>query len=239
LQEAAAPEVCKHGEYMKWVKKEFGWSHQTVLNYRYIYQLSQNPNILEFDKLDISITALLYVAHYMLFQPTDDQGPVANGMAVIEAARKRRISFKEARKIIETLELNDEEEASDDGDGHKNDDDKPEPEPEDEEPAPEPDDEEPEPEPAPDDDESSDDEADADEEPDDDTADFGITAAISALFNDLRRPEINWLKVIEAAGPSKISAIIDELTRKLDQYKASQPPEPTTRVKLKQKESLH
>jgi hypothetical protein len=49
-----ASEECEHGEYLAWIKLEFGWSHGTSLNYRNVYVLCQNRKICDFDKLNIS-----------------------------------------------------------------------------------------------------------------------------------------------------------------------------------------
>ena len=45
-----AEEQCNHGQYMEWIKTEFAWlSHDTSLNYRYLYDLSRNPNCSDFE----------------------------------------------------------------------------------------------------------------------------------------------------------------------------------------------
>jgi hypothetical protein len=245
LHEAATPEVCKHGEYMKWCKSEFGWSHQTVLNYRDIYHLSQNPKILEFDKLDISLSALLLISDYILDQDDDDPDPnLAAGMAVVEAARHRRMSYKEAYKIIEETE----------GSSLYN------------EKHPDPEDDKPEPEPEPDD---ADDDEEKDESSDkpspkpkpkpkppvpddlddvDDTPPDGVglsqasltiggcTRSLEYAIGVLQTPDVE----IDEEIFREFADTLAELNRQLDQYKAPQPPEPTTRPKLKkQKESVH
>jgi len=35
-----ASEECEHGEYLAWIKLEFGWSHGTSLNYRAMFMCS-------------------------------------------------------------------------------------------------------------------------------------------------------------------------------------------------------
>src|ERR1700730_8219435 len=54
--------LCEHGEYVGWIRREFSWSHQTALNYRNVFDLTQNPNHLDFDKLNITQSALYLVA---------------------------------------------------------------------------------------------------------------------------------------------------------------------------------
>jgi Protein of unknown function (DUF3102) len=90
-----ASEQCEHGEYMDWLKREFEWSHDTAMNYRNVYELSQNPNCSDFDQLNISATALYVVAK----MKGDDQNAARD--AVLEAARKGRVSRAVAAEIIE------------------------------------------------------------------------------------------------------------------------------------------
>jgi hypothetical protein len=95
-----ASEQIKHGEYMAWIKTEFGWSHETSRRFRDIYALSQNPQIVDFDKLNISISALYLAAHLLLRdkpQPADQ----ATGEAIIAAARQDRVTYKLANDILE------------------------------------------------------------------------------------------------------------------------------------------
>jgi Protein of unknown function (DUF3102) len=226
-----AEDQCDHGEYMKWVKSEFEeWSHQTALNYRDVYELSQNPNILEFDKLNIALSALYRISYYFLDQndsdDQDDQEQLAIGMAVVEAARHRRISFKEACKICEEMEgrLYDEKQP------------KPKPEPddeEDEEPAPKP---KPKP-PVPDD---------LDDEDDTPPDGVGLSQASLTIGGCTRSLEyaIGVLQIknveIDEEIFQEFADTLAELNRQLDKYKAPRPPEPTTRAKQKkQKESVH
>jgi hypothetical protein len=87
-----ASEQCEHGEYMDWIKAEFGWSHSTSLNYRNVYALSQNRNSCDFDKLDISLSALYAVAR--LLRDDSSAHPQTVGNAILEAAKHGRVSFK-------------------------------------------------------------------------------------------------------------------------------------------------
>lgn len=100
LQEAS--EQCEYGEYMNWLKSQFGWSHQTSLRYRSVYNLSQNQQIVDFAKLDISISALYEVAD--LFRNFFDL-PIclAAGEAIINAAKSGRVTYRMTRDIIREL----------------------------------------------------------------------------------------------------------------------------------------
>jgi len=202
LQEAA--DQCKHGQYKKWLKAEFAWSQQTAMNYRDIYALSQNPKILDFDKLDISISALLLIKEYILDQTdpdsSHDEDELAKGMAVIEAARQRRVSYKEANKIIDEIERRKkDDEIDDDKDNDDKDDD---PEPNDDGP-------EPEPEPEPDDDDSGDDEEEL-------TTEKIVVVGLRAILE--AETKCDWMKVIKMVGADEVREVIDKLTDKLNQY---------------------
>jgi hypothetical protein len=89
---------CEHGEFMPWLESEFGWSHDTSLNYRNVYHLSENPKFSDFTKLDISVSALYRVAHLLSDDGSEHQ---AIALAVIEAARQGRVSYKMACAIID------------------------------------------------------------------------------------------------------------------------------------------
>jgi Protein of unknown function (DUF3102) len=94
-----ASEKCEHGEYAAWLKSEFEWSDQTALNYRYVFKLTQKPNNLDFAKLDISISAVYFVAGILL---REDQCPEdrAAAKAVIAAAKKDRVTYPIATIIF-------------------------------------------------------------------------------------------------------------------------------------------
>jgi Protein of unknown function (DUF3102) len=92
-----AEQQCDHGKYMKWLKCEFGWSHQTSLNYRGVYDLSQNPKISDFEKLDISITALYRVADRINDETSWAQTACE---AILEAAKSRRVTYRAALDIF-------------------------------------------------------------------------------------------------------------------------------------------
>jgi hypothetical protein len=91
LDEAA--NQCEHGEYMNWLKREFGWSYMTAKRYRDVFDLQQIHQIGDFAKLDISISALYVVATLM---KDGSDGHVAVSKAIIEAARHGRVSYQMA-----------------------------------------------------------------------------------------------------------------------------------------------
>jgi hypothetical protein len=96
-----ASEQCAHGEYMPWLKREFGWSHDTSLNFRNVYVLSQIPKFSDFATLNmnISISALYMAARFLRDdQPSDVQ---AAGEAIIAAARHQRVSYTMACDIAD------------------------------------------------------------------------------------------------------------------------------------------
>src|ERR1700722_13824068 len=81
LLHVAHEQVCEHGEYMKWLKSEFGWSRGTALNYRNVYELSENRKIYDFAKLDISVSALYMAARLLKDDEPDHRGI---GEAILE-----------------------------------------------------------------------------------------------------------------------------------------------------------
>jgi hypothetical protein len=93
-----AHEQIQHGDYLTWLKTEFGWSHGTASNLRNVYDLTQNHKIYDFAKLDISISALYTVARIMNHGAPADM--IAVGVAVITAAQTGRVSFQTAQGII-------------------------------------------------------------------------------------------------------------------------------------------
>jgi hypothetical protein len=97
--EEAAEQLCDHGEYMKWVKAEFSWSHSTTLNYRNVYALAKIVNFTNLNAPDISISGLYLAARFLKAdQPTDVQ---AAGNAILDAAKQHRVSFTEACDIAD------------------------------------------------------------------------------------------------------------------------------------------
>src|ERR1700694_650508 len=68
-----ADDQCKHGDYQAWIKREFThWSHSTALNYRSVYDLTQNRNVTNLAGLDISLNALYLLARIMNYDPSPD-----------------------------------------------------------------------------------------------------------------------------------------------------------------------
>jgi hypothetical protein len=90
--------LCEHGEYVAWIRREFSWSHQTALNYRNVFDLTQNPNHLDFDKLNITQSAL-----YLVAGMKGDHEKVAR-KAIINTAKRRRVTFPIACEIIDKFE---------------------------------------------------------------------------------------------------------------------------------------
>jgi hypothetical protein len=86
-----ASKKCEHGEYMKWLKHEFGWSHDTSLNYRRAYEFSQSPKFSDFEKFDISVSAFYLIARI-------EDGTIRS--AIVRAAKRGRVSYKLAREIM-------------------------------------------------------------------------------------------------------------------------------------------
>jgi hypothetical protein len=99
LEEAS--ELCEHGEYMKWLADEFGWSHSTSLRYRAVFQLSQNRQIGDFDKWNISISALYLLAR---LEKNDSEYGSSEWLAraeIIEAAQRGdRVTYRMVCGII-------------------------------------------------------------------------------------------------------------------------------------------
>ena len=93
-----ASEQCEHGEFMKWIEQEFSYSHDTSLNYRSAYDLSQNPNCSDYGTWDMSLKTFYLVARLLRL----DEHPTAQGeaKAIIRAAKKRRVSSTDALLIL-------------------------------------------------------------------------------------------------------------------------------------------
>lgn len=88
-----AEKLCGgHGKYMPWIKANFGWSHDTSLNFRAVYALSQNPKFPDFDSLNISISGLYLLAKMEDTDPTRD--------LIVKAARQGRVTYSMARDLI-------------------------------------------------------------------------------------------------------------------------------------------
>lgn len=115
-----AGEQCEHGEYGDWLKANFSWSSKTAYRYRGIYELSleyseKNCHVDNFGDLDISISALHLAAGF----DTDDP----KALAIFAAARKGRVSYLQAKTIVDEIEAAD---AADDNGDDTNDIDEPE-----------------------------------------------------------------------------------------------------------------
>jgi hypothetical protein len=214
-------ETCEHGVYQAWLKREFCWSYQTALNYRNVYEFDansppKNPTGWVFgsvDDLNISMSALYLVAG----MKRDDQQPAR--LAIIEAAKVRRVSYSMAKRII--AETDDPEPDEDEDDDDKA--------PVPDKPAPDSDDgtpptPKPAAAPAPD---SADDIKDNDqEEPGGDYQTFLAQAETHEPVQLLRRlnellchqQHRDWTTVIAAVTPIKVREIIEMLKDALDEH---------------------
>jgi hypothetical protein len=97
---------CEHGEYMPWLTANFQWSHQTSLRYRRLFELTQNQHSVDFEALNISLSALYFVADCP--KGIDPFGLAFDGAmaAIIEAAKTQRVSLSVAQSIFrETIRL--------------------------------------------------------------------------------------------------------------------------------------
>jgi hypothetical protein len=98
LVEAAAQ--CEHGEYMEWLTKHFAWSHQSSLRYRRLFQLTQNQHSVDFEALNISLSALYFAADVSQSVLPQKNEALA---AIIEAATKQRVSRAVAGDIFNSI----------------------------------------------------------------------------------------------------------------------------------------
>ena len=101
LLHEASEKTCDHGDYLNWLK-QFGWSYQTSLNYRNVFEFDANPppqkpNGWVFGSvgdLNISMTALYLIAA----MKREDQQSAR--LAVIAAAKSGRVTYRIAKAII-------------------------------------------------------------------------------------------------------------------------------------------
>ena len=91
-----AYEQCEHGEFMDWLKSNFGWSYNTLLRHRNVYDLSQNRQFGDFAKWDISISVLYLIAGNIKKYGEERRACEA----IIEAAKHGRVSYRVASDII-------------------------------------------------------------------------------------------------------------------------------------------
>jgi hypothetical protein len=85
--------VCEHGLYQDWIAREFGWSYRTSLRYRGIFALAEKCQCVTFEGIDVSLTALYFVA---------ELGDPLAAKAVLEAAKTRRVTLRVARELVGT-----------------------------------------------------------------------------------------------------------------------------------------
>ena len=87
----------EHGdrtEYHEWIEKEFAWSERTARHYRDLYEF-QNGNSCQFEKLNITLTAL-----YFLAELSKAGGDVTDDLWVSDVWAKEAMGevFGEAKK---------------------------------------------------------------------------------------------------------------------------------------------
>jgi hypothetical protein len=96
LQEAY--QLVEHGAYQDWIRKEFGWSYRSALNYRSAYKLSQRATLLGsgIHQLRLSLSAIYYLAGFL-----KDEDNLAFIDPILVEAKTRRINRKEALFMFE------------------------------------------------------------------------------------------------------------------------------------------
>jgi hypothetical protein len=96
LEQAA--EQCAHGEYEDWLSENFDWSLTTARRYRKVQAHSQSKQVCKaggFEQLNMSLSAI-----YALTECEPD-GPAAK--KIIDAARKRRVTYNGAMDVIREI----------------------------------------------------------------------------------------------------------------------------------------
>jgi hypothetical protein len=58
----AAKDACKHGEWLPWLDREFGWTVRTAQAYMAVAEAFQSANLAHFGGLTIDATALYALA---------------------------------------------------------------------------------------------------------------------------------------------------------------------------------
>jgi hypothetical protein len=98
-----AEDQCAHGEYMSWVARHFGWSHATTLRYRRAFEFANSID--DFEKLNLTLTALYFVANLSLSAASIDTSMLRMSAqkAIIRKARKHRVTVAVAKAIFEKI----------------------------------------------------------------------------------------------------------------------------------------
>jgi Protein of unknown function (DUF3102) len=52
----------KHGEYLPWLRREFGWSRQSADNFIHVYEAEAQGKLPNFGNLDLPVSALYLLA---------------------------------------------------------------------------------------------------------------------------------------------------------------------------------
>jgi hypothetical protein len=82
---------CKHGEWLPWLKREFGWTEQTALNFIRVHEVAtKSKNFLD---LNLPVSAL-----YLLAAPSTPEEARAEVIARAEAGE--RMPVAEVKRVV-------------------------------------------------------------------------------------------------------------------------------------------
>jgi len=84
--------ICGHGNWLSWLKREFGWTEQTALNFIRVHELSESKNFLD---LSLPVSGL-----YLLAAPSTPEA--ARDEIIERAAAGEPISVAKAKDIVAT-----------------------------------------------------------------------------------------------------------------------------------------
>jgi hypothetical protein len=84
-------DICGHGNWLPWLKGEFGWTEQTALNFIRVHELSQSKNFLD---LSLPVSAL-----YLLAAPSTPES--ARGEIMQRAKGGETLPVAEVKKIVD------------------------------------------------------------------------------------------------------------------------------------------
>ena len=82
--------TCRHGNWLPWLDREFGWTDDTALNFMRVYELSKSRN---FRDLSLPLSGL-----YLLAAPSTPQE--ARDEIIERAQAGEKIPVVEAKRII-------------------------------------------------------------------------------------------------------------------------------------------
>jgi hypothetical protein len=90
---AESKERLQHGDWLRWLEREFGWSRQTADNFLNVYSMTTQAKVPNFSNLPIDASALYLLARKTADDIRDD---------VIERAENgERITYQEVTRLIE------------------------------------------------------------------------------------------------------------------------------------------